>query len=282
MEKFALVADFSKSEVRKAVKTFQASHTPIELVACFEKPEQLDSSIISQKKIQGIIVFGGDGFILSTARQLETPIPVVGVNFGKVGFLAEISVNELPQCISRIVSGEFTIKKRIMLHFEIIRDNKVINQTVALNDGVIKNVASRMICCRIKVNDEEMCTYGGDGVIVSTPVGSTAYSMSAGGPVLTPDMRAMIITPICPHTLTMRPVIIPSDNTIEISFSPPYPGGCIFTADGQIYFDLNEHDIIRVKQAERSFHILKTGKRNFFDVLKEKFSWGGKKYLMQQ
>ncbi|BBM86020.1 NAD(+)/NADH kinase [Candidatus Uabimicrobium amorphum] len=281
MEKFALVADFSKSEVRKAVKAFQASVKPIELVDCFEKPEQLDSSIISQKKIQGIIVFGGDGFILSTARQLDAPIPVVGVNFGKVGFLTEVSISELPQCMSKIVSGEFTVQKRIMLHFEIIRDGEVVNETVALNDGVIKNVASRLICCQIKVNDEEMCTYGGDGVIISTPVGSTAYSMSAGGPVLTPGMSAMIITPICPHTLTMRPVIIPSDNTIEVCFYPPYPGGCIFTADGQIYFDLNENDIIRVKQAERSFHILKTGNRNFFDILKEKFSWGGKKYLMQ-
>ncbi|WP_372366267.1 NAD(+)/NADH kinase [Candidatus Uabimicrobium sp. HlEnr_7] len=280
MEKFAIVADFSKSEVRKAVRAFQSSDTPIKLVDCFEKPEQLDNTIISQKKIEGIIVFGGDGFILSTARQLEAPIPVVGINFGKVGFLTEVSVNELPQCISKIVSGEFVIKKRIMLHCEVIRDGKVINETVALNDGVIKNIASRMICCQIKVNDEEMCTYGGDGVIISTPVGSTAYSMSAGGPVLTPNMCAIVITPICPHTLTMRPVIIPSDNVIEICFYPPYPGGCIFTADGQVYFDIHEHDIIRIKQAERCFHILNTGNRNFFDVLKEKFSWGGKKYLV--
>lgn len=281
MKKFAIIADFNKPKVQEAVKKFQSwKEIPIEIVECFEKVEEMNEAILLQKEVEAILVFGGDGFILSTARQLTLPIPVVGVNFGKVGFLTEVSHRELPAYLDKITNDECYTTKRIMLHCEIIREGKIIDQTVALNDGVIKNITSRMLCCQIKINDEEMCSYGGDGVIISTPVGSTAYSMSAGGPVLTPNMKAIIITPICPHTLTMRPVIIPSDNVIEISFYPPYPGDCVFTADGQVYFDLEEKDIIRIKEAPRGFHILKTGKRDFFAILKEKFAWGGKKYVL--
>ena len=222
------------------------------------------------------VILGGDGAILSTARRLgRNQIPAVGVNLGKFGFLAELLPSEFRERFGDILAGRFRISPRMMLRCTQRRGEKVVMTHLALNDVVISRGAlSRLVGIVLWVDGTRITTYNGDGVIVSTPTGSTAHSLSAGGPVVDPRLEAMVVTPLCPHTLTNRPVVLPGSLRIELcAESTPVDVG--LTVDGQVYQELLAGDRVLVQRAEESFQLVDLGLRTYYDTLREKLHWGG-------
>ncbi|MBI3099624.1 MAG: NAD(+)/NADH kinase [Planctomycetes bacterium] len=221
------------------------------------------------------VVFGGDGSILSTARRLAgNPIPVLGVNLGKFGFLTEVQIDEMKSGVQQFLAGKASLSRRMLLDCTIERAGRRIGRFAALNDAVVtRGAISRMVHLRILVGAEEVTRFAGDGVIVSTPVGSTAHSLSAGGPIVHPEIRAFVMTPICAHTLSMRPLVIPVDKPITVEIVQR-PEEIVLTIDGQVSTYLREGDRVRVAAARSSFSLVTLGRRTYFDVLHRKLAWG--------
>jgi NAD+ kinase len=222
------------------------------------------------------VILGGDGAILSTARRLgQNQISAIGVNLGKFGFLAEVSPVEFRQHFDNILAGQHRISERTMLACRLRRAEQTLAEHLALNDVVMSRGAlSRLVTISLSVDGKRTTTYNGDGVIVSTPTGSTAHSLSAGGPVLDPGLEAVVITPICPHTLTNRPVVLPASTGIELcAEATPVKVG--LTIDGQVYEELAEGDRIVVRRAPKTFRLIDLGLRTYYDTLREKLHWGG-------
>lgn len=222
------------------------------------------------------VVFGGDGAILWAARRLGARrIPIMGVNLGKFGFLAETSVSGAREGLQTALEGRGRIVDRMMLRCAVVRDGEVVHEVLGLNDAVISRGAlSRLISVQTLINDEEMTTYRADGLIVSTPIGSTAHSLAAGGPIVEPEMHAFIISPICPHTLTNRPIVVSPRSTItliaESSHLPP-----TVTVDGQIYYELPPDHHVVITAADISLKLLRVHERSFYETLRSKLGWGG-------
>ncbi len=221
------------------------------------------------------IVLGGDGAILSACRRLgKHQIPIIGVHLGKFGFLTELTENDMYASIEKILGGEYTVVPRMLLTCSVQRNQNVIKDSLGLNDVVVSRPAlSRLITLKLLINGDEVATYRTDGLIVSTPVGSTAHSLSAGGPILVPDIDAFIITPICPHTLTNRPIVVPGDSRIEIEHLSEYSGTGV-TIDGQVFVELMQGDRIKVEKSNIQLQLIDTGARTFYEVLREKLNWG--------
>jgi NAD+ kinase len=222
------------------------------------------------------VILGGDGAILSTARRLGTnQMPVIGVNLGKFGFLAGGSLAEFREQMGEVLDGHCAISQRMMLACWLERGRGESAEYLALNDVVVSRGAlSRLVTIGLLVDGSRATTYNGDGVIVSTPTGSTAHSLSAGGPVLDPGLEAMVLTPICPHTLTNRPVVLPGGVEILLcAESAPVDIG--LTLDGQVYEELSEGDCVRIRRAPQTFQLIDLGLRTYYDTLREKLSWGG-------
>ncbi len=225
-----------------------------------------------------LIVLGGDGTLLSAARAaIESTtsgreIPLFAVNLGGLGFLTAIKVEDLYGQLESALQGDYRVAKRRMLHTELWRDDRKIADHEALNDAVLtKTDIARMIDLEIYVDHYFVCVYKADGLIVSTPTGSTAYSLAAGGPILTPTVSALAITPICPHMLTNRPVIVPDDSDIEISVRG---SGSTLTIDGQVGESLEPEDRVLCRRSEHSISLIHPPGSAFFDVLREKLKWG--------
>lgn len=229
------------------------------------------------------LVFGGDGSILATARRLAgNPIPVLGVNLGKFGFLTEVQIDEIKAGVQQFLTGKASLARRMLLDCTIERSGRRIGRFAALNDAVVtRGAISRMVRLRIFVGDEEVTRFAGDGLIISTPVGSTAHSLSAGGPIVHPDIRAFVMTPICAHTLSMRPLVIPVDKPITVEVVQR-PEEIVLTIDGQVSTYLREGDRVRVGAARKSFALVQLGRRTYFDVLHRKLSWGGQPVYGQE
>lgn len=222
-----------------------------------------------------ILVFGGDGTFLGVSRlACKHGTPIVGINLGGLGFLTEITVEEVKEMTERILSGDYEIEKRKMLSATIRRGGKEIESHEVLNDVVInKGAVARIIDLAIYIEGSHVTTYKADGIILSTPTGSTAYSLSAGGPIVFPGLPVIIVTPICPHTLTNRPLIVPSDMKVEIKVSTVEPDTYL-TLDGQIGVQLNTGDVVEVHKSESSVKLIKSPFRDFFNILKTKLMWG--------
>ena len=222
------------------------------------------------------IVFGGDGSILRVARLLgPNQVPTIGVNIGKFGFLAEINPEQLHRAIDTLAAGDFKVVARMMLHCRALRDGEVLRESLALNDAVISRGArSRMISIGLLIDDEHVTDYNGDGIIISTPVGSTAHSLAAGGSILEASLRAFAITPICPHTLSNRPLVIPADHRIDLVVNRA-DVALGLTMDGQVYVDLQAGDHVHVRRAEQDFQLIQTGMRSYYKTLHTKLGWGG-------
>jgi len=221
-----------------------------------------------------LIVLGGDGTLLSAARVVaDRNIPLLAVNLGHLGFLTAIQVDELYPEIERALRGEHAVDLRRMVECELVRDENVIASYSALNDVVINKVElARMIDLDAYVDDHFVAAYKADGLIVATPTGSTAYSLSAGGPVIFPSVAAFCITPICPHMLTNRPVIVPDTSVIQIINHAE--NGTYLTIDGQIGEPLSRGDRIVCHSSPKTIRLIRPPKMLFFDVLKEKLKWG--------
>jgi NAD+ kinase len=224
---------------------------------------------------QLIIVLGGDGTLLSAARVISgRDIPLFAVNLGGLGFLTALTVEEMFPELEKAVHGDIEISMRRMLACELLREGRTIGTYEALNDVVItKADLARMIDVVAFVDEHLVCAYKADGLIVSTPTGSTAYSLSAGGPIITPSVSAICITPICPHMLTNRPVIVSDDSVIRLE-SRTQSEGAYLTIDGQVGEPLKFGDQVVCRRSPKCLRLVKPPRMMFFDVLREKLSWG--------
>jgi NAD+ kinase len=226
------------------------------------------------KQADLLIVLGGDGTMLSGARLVEQRgIPILGVNMGGLGFLPEINFDDLPKALEKIFSGEFRLDARLMLAAQIRRADHIIGTYSALNDVVVsKGHLARMISTTVSVNDEFMTNMQSDGLIVSTPTGSTAYSLSTDGPILDPGVDALLITPICPHTLSHRPFLAP--NTVSISIKLISQERAMATVDGQEGEEILTGDIVEIRASEHRTQLIRFPGRSYFEVLRTKLKWG--------
>jgi NAD+ kinase len=223
------------------------------------------------------VVFGGDGSIISAARQLsQMNVPVIGVNIGKLGFLAEFSVSELKGHFDDIVSGKARIEKRMMLSCTVLRAEKEVFRSSAINEVFITaGPPFRMVELKMAVNNQPLASCVSDGLIISTPTGSTAYNLSAGGPILSGNMEAMVITPMCPHSLNFRPIVINADSKVAIT-SVRANEGTTLSVDGQVSCRLTPAEVVRVERAKTGFLIVDNPARTEWDTLATKLSWAEK------
>lgn len=223
-----------------------------------------------------IVVLGGDGTFLSAARFIgEKDIPLMGVKFGEVGFLAETTEDNLDTALDNIVAGNYMIQKRTRLDIKVVRENKEIIDVAVLNDAVInKSALSRLASCAVYLDNKYLTTYRADGLIVGPPTGSTAYSLAAGGPVVNPAVPSIILTPICPFTLTNRPLIIPDSTKIEIRLEGS-PEDMVLTLDGQEGIEMDPRDIIYIKKSRHDIRMISFDDQSYYNVLKTRLHWSG-------
>ncbi len=226
-------------------------------------------------RVEMIIVLGGDGTLLSVARLVgDHGVPILGVNLGGLGFLTEITLEELYRVLERVIQGDFVTDERVVLDAAVIRRGERLAEFTVLNDAVInKGALARIIDLETTINGEYLTTFKSDGLIISTPTGSTAYNLSAGGPIVYPSLHCIIITPICPHTLTNRPIVIPDDVEIRAILKTKQQE-VILTLDGQQGFSLEYEDVVGVRKAEGRILLIKSPYRHYFEVLREKLKWG--------
>ncbi len=235
------------------------------------------ASVVSEKQLlaraEMLIALGGDGTILQTARLVGSrEIPILGVNIGKLGFLTEVSLEELDACLGNILEGTYRVEHRMMLQ---ALHTGLSKPFVALNDMVVdKYGSSRVMNIEVEVNDDYVATYAADGIILSTPTGSTAYSLANGGPIVAPSSQVITISPICPHTLTARPIIVPDESVITIKVLAGRQQAHL-VADGQLEKLFRLPVVIRVKKAPFGAKLVRRSSTNYFDVLRKKLQWGG-------
>lgn len=282
-EAAALATEVGELLTNRGFKVFIADES--KKAVCFNEPQcEKKIKFIAKhelpKKCDFIIVFGGDGTYLSIARLMtQRSLPILGINMGTLGFLTEVKKNEVFDTINKIFSHQKTqkihISERSMLEITVIRKGKKIPQGVVVNDAVIsKGAIARMIGVKVMVDGAWASTLRADGMIISTPTGSTAYSLAAGGPIIAPEMNLMLLTPICPHSLTQRPLVLPDSMAVEIVLET-VPGHVFLTLDGQKAFDLQGGDQIRITRFKK--HKLKTvtaPHRDYFSLLREKLWFG--------
>ena len=222
-----------------------------------------------------LIVLGGDGTLLSAARlAAERKVPILAVNLGGLGFLTTVSQDEIYSILEEIFSGKHRVSERVMLEAEIVRAGAVVRRQIALNDAVLNKAAlARIMDLELRVDGEYVTTYKADGLILSTPTGSTAYSLAAGGPIVYPIVEAFVVTPICPHTLTNRPLVIPDSATIEVDFKAG-DDAVFLTLDGQVGIELVPGDHIRVHKAAEKLRLVRPAKKTYYQILRNKLKWG--------
>ena len=223
-----------------------------------------------------LIILGGDGTLLYGARIVgESQVPIFGVNLGSLGFLTEISLPELYTSLEKVIAGNFSLEDRMMLH-ATFEDRGKKNFYSVLNDVVIhKGDIARIITLEVTIDGAFLTTYRGDGLIIATPTGSTGYSLSAGGPIVHPSLSMIILTPICPHTLTDRPIIVPDSSIIEITLKAGDENVRV-TFDGQVGAGFAEEKRVVVTKSERQMRLVSPSERDYYDVLRSKLKWGGK------
>jgi NAD+ kinase len=223
-----------------------------------------------------IVVMGGDGTLLSVARTVgERGAPILSVNLGTLGFLAEIAPEDLFPTLETVLEGRFRLEERMRFDVSVQRGGEHLGGFTALNDAVIASTAlSRMVYLKTYADGAEVTTYHGDGLIVATPTGSTAYSLSAGGPLLLSTADAIVLTPISPHALTQRPLVLPGACSVEVHVLDPRGGGVQLTVDGQVGRALEEGDVVRVRRCPHPTRLLVPPDRNRFQVMRAKLRWG--------
>jgi NAD+ kinase len=236
--------------------------------AAFALPEEL------AKQVDVMIVLGGDGTLLYAARLVgDNDIPILGINLGSLGFLTEVKLDEMYSAFENLLSGRYRWEERVLLDVKIVREEKVAARYLALNDAVInKGALARIIELEICVNAQPVLFTRSDGLIISTPTGSTAYSLAAGGPILYPTLDAFIIAPICPHTLTNRPLVIPDRDEVEVRMHRG--ADVMLTVDGQVGMPLLPRDCLKICRAQSTMKLVLPFGSSFFNLLREKLRWG--------
>ena len=222
-----------------------------------------------------LIVLGGDGTLLATARALNRkPVPILAVNLGGLGFLTEITREELIPTLETVVAGTHQTDRRVQIEGELIRADEILAPFLALNDVVLnKGAIARIFDFELRVNGELVSTYKSDGLIVSTPTGSTAYSLAAGGPIVTPSVEAFLVTPICAHTLTHRPLVLPNSVKIEVTVKSLREAAYL-TVDGQVGIAAHSEDVVRIRKADSFVELVRPPSTPYFEILQKKLKWG--------
>ena len=222
-----------------------------------------------------LLVLGGDGTLLAAARvAAPRGIPILPINMGSLGFLTSFMLEELYPALEDILAGRLTISERVMLHAELQRGDKILDKQTVLNEAVInKGALARMIELELSIDKDFVCRYRADGLIVASPTGSTAYSLSAGGPIVHPSVESFIITPICPHTLSDRPVVVGDTSIIEVKLSAGTES-VFLTLDGQKGIPLQATDRVRISRAQQLLKLIQTPNKSYFEILRNKLKWG--------
>jgi NAD+ kinase len=222
-----------------------------------------------------LLVLGGDGTLLAAARvAAPRGIPILPINMGSLGFLTSFMLEELYPALEDILAGRLTISERVMLHAELQRGEKILDKQTVLNEVVInKGALARMIELELSIDKDFVCRYRADGLIVASPTGSTAYSLSAGGPIVHPFVESFIITPICPHTLSDRPVVVGDTSIIEVKLSAGTES-VFLTLDGQKGIPLQATDRVRISRAQQLLKLIQTPNKSYFEILRNKLKWG--------
>jgi NAD+ kinase len=265
-----IVSDIIPWLQSRSIEVFldRASADQCSVVTRITSPEEM------VRQVDVVSVFGGDGTLLYAARLIgSSGVPILGINLGSLGFLTEVKLDEMRSAFDVLLSGKYQVEERVMLDVAVIRNGDVCAQYLALNDAVInKNALARIIELEVSVNAHPVLLTRADGLIVSTPTGSTAYSLAAGGPILYPTLDGFIIAPICPHTLTNRPLVIPDRDEVGVCLR----GGTevMLTVDGQVGMPLQQQDCIRIRRAQSTLKLVLPFGSTFFRLLREKLRWG--------
>jgi NAD+ kinase len=232
-----------------------------------------DTALVEKADV--VLVLGGDGTMLNAARLAgERSIPILGVNMGGLGFLTEVRLENLYPSLERVFANDFVLDERLMLRTYIHRNRETVAQGEVLNDVVIsKGTLARMIELKIAIQGRFVTNLRGDGLILSSPTGSTAYSLSAGGPIIDPAVQSLILTPICPHTLTHRPLIVPGNAEINVTLTSK-DDGAMATLDGQVGVSITQGDTVVIQTSEHRTRLIRFPESNYYDVLREKLKWG--------
>lgn len=223
-----------------------------------------------------IIVVGGDGTLLNAARSLvEFEVPLLGINLGRLGFLTDVAPSELQQTLSEILDGDYQEEERALLHARIMRDHQQISESVAFNDVVVHTGSvARMIEFETYINGQFINVTRSDGLIVATPTGSTAYALSGGGPIVHPSLNALVLVPICPHTMSYRPIVVDADSRVEILVSEENQTTAQCTCDGQIDLGLQNGDKVVIEKTQHPIHLIHPTNYNYYSILRAKLHWG--------
>jgi NAD+ kinase len=243
--------------------------------SCFNPPEKETSPQEMSSKMDMLIVLGGDGTLLAAARQFsECEVPILAVNLGGMGFMTSVTLDEAVPLLEQVLAGNHRLSPRMMLRAELNRNGHVVQRQQALNDAVVaKGALSRMLELDLSVNGQFLGRYRADGLIVSTPTGSTAYSLAAGGPILYPVLQAFVLTPICPHMLTNRPLVLPDSVQLEIDLSA-LEEQAYLTLDGQIGHELKRGDRIAISKSPYRVNLVRPQEQTYYKVLRNKLRWG--------
>jgi NAD+ kinase len=269
-EALAVVCDLMEWSKQRGIELRAVGETAHE-VGC--APLALNNGEISED-VDLIVVLGGDGTMLGAARLIGTrQIPVLGVNFGWLGYLTEFTLDELYTSLDGLRDGSFSLDRRMMLDVSLEREGEIIASHRALNDAVVNKASpSRMVELECYVDEMFVNSFRADGMIIATPTGSTAYSLSAGGPIVHPSMAAILLTPICPHLLSNRPVLVPGQSVVELVFKQANDD-LVLTVDGQIITNLMPDDRITLLNSKTTFDLVRPANRNYFEVLRTKLKW---------
>lgn len=230
--------------------------------------------------VDWVVVLGGDGTLLGAARQIgQSEVPILGVNLGSLGFLTSVPLEKLYPAIEMMLQGQLEMESRLKIETKVIRQGKELCRFQALNDVVInKGAVARIIDLNVFINDQFLTTFRADGLIIATPTGSTAYNLSAGGPILYPTMANIILTPICPFTLTNRPLILPDSDVISIKMKEESDVDVSLTFDGHTGFDFHYGDTVMISKSRERTKLIRPPEQSYFEILRAKLMWGGATY----
>ena len=273
----------AKSEAKKLEDWFKKKGIKVfseEMKAAETMHKGLEESSDIPKTVDWVVVLGGDGTLLGAARRVgRYGVPILGVNLGGLGFLTGITLERLYPVIEMMIEGRLELETRIMIESKVLRAGEEACRFQVLNDVVInKGTLARIIDLDVMINEEFLTTFRADGLIISTATGSTAYNLSAGGPILYPTMETLILTPICPFALTNRPIIIPDSAIIQIKMGQESEETVLLTFDGQVGFDLHYGDEVIIYKSQEKIKLLSPKDHSYFEVLRTKLMWGGATY----
>ncbi len=283
IKRVGIISKPKKTEIREIVPPLIAwlrerdieVFTDKESGSILERQERSLSRNEMASQVDLLVVLGGDGTLLATARALNRkPVPILAVNMGGLGFLTVITREDLYPTLEMLLAGSAQIERRVQIEGELVRADEVISSFLALNDVVLnKGAIARIIDFDVLVDGKLISTYKADGLIVSTPTGSTAYSLAAGGPIVAPSVAAFLVTPICAHTLTNRPLVLPDTAHVEIAVKTQREAAYL-TVDGQVCLATHSDDSVRLRKASSYVEIVQPPSKDYFEILRQKLKWG--------